>query len=246
MAVHRLAEATWEEIRGLDKSRAVAILPVGSIEAHGPHLPLATDAIIAREAACRAARRLAREGWEVLLLPALHYTVAEFASGFPGTISISAGTFRAFLADLTASLKKAGFRHLCLANSHLDPAHLSALRDLSADGLRIHFVDQTRRRWARRLTDEFRSGSCHAGQYETSLVLASRPDQVRESHRELPAKFVPLADRIRAGARCFEEVGMDRAYCGNPAAATREEGERTYEILAGMIVEDFLEGCGET
>ena len=66
----------------------VAILPVGALEAHGPHLPVGTDLVIAEAMADAAARRLAAEGLEVTLLPALAYTPAPFADEFPGTISI--------------------------------------------------------------------------------------------------------------------------------------------------------------
>ena len=100
------------------------------------------------------------------------------------------------------------------------------------------FPDVTRRRNAERLTDEFRSGSCHAGQYETSLVLAVSPELVdMDIARGLPNHYVPLHERIAAGAKSFLECGMDRAYCGDPAGATAEEGRATYDVLARLVVE---------
>jgi len=232
---------TWEEAQALDKSTAVAILPVGAIEAHGPHLPLSTDVIISEEMARRAATRLSALGRQVVLLDPLTYTPAGFAEGFAGTISLSAETLRTTVREIAESLARAGLRWLCLANSHLDPENVSALRDVQVPGISICFADKTRRRWVERLTEEFKSGSCHAGQYETSLVLAARPALVRDSRRNLPKLGVPLAEKIRAGATRFEEVGMERAYCGDPAAATGEEGARVYDLLADMIVTDFLE-----
>jgi creatinine amidohydrolase len=76
-------------------------------------------------------------------------------------------------------------------------------------------------------------------------VLALRPDLVRvELARELPAHPVPLAQRIREGARDFAECGMDRAYCGDPAAATAEEGRASLAVLAELVVEAVLAAVG--
>ena len=87
------------------------------------------------------------------------------------------------------------------------------------------------------LTEEFQSGACHAGQYESSLVLSARPELVREEIRlALEPKLISLSQAIRAGARNFIEIGGDQAYFGDPAAATAEEGDRVFDILAEMIV----------
>src|SRR6185312_5388411 len=83
VAPRKWAEMTWEEVRELDGSRAVALLPVGAIEAHGPHLPLGTDVVIAEAMAEAAAARLEDAGRIPLLLPAISYTAAPFGGGFP-------------------------------------------------------------------------------------------------------------------------------------------------------------------
>src|SRR5262245_56550991 len=100
MAIHELAELTWEEVRDLDRSRAVAVLPVGALEAHGPHLPLATDVVIAVAMARAAAARLAARGYAAVLLPVLPYTAAPFGAAFPGTLSMSPATVSALIVDL--------------------------------------------------------------------------------------------------------------------------------------------------
>jgi len=92
-----------------------------------------------------------------------------------------------------------------------------------------------RRRWAKTLGDEFQSGACHAGRYETSLVLAAG-GRVSDEHRALPALSISLSDAIRDGQRRFRDIGMDRAYTGAPAEATRDEGDGLYEKLVAMIV----------
>ena len=105
-------------------------------------------------------------------------------------------------------------------------------------GAAVRYLDLTRRENAQRLTEEFRVGSCHAGRYETSLVLADEPELVHR-HRmgSLESKMIDMPAAIAAGRTDFMAMGMDRAYCGAPAEATAEEGERTFETLAGMLVE---------
>src|SRR2546422_983186 len=159
MAVLDLAHLTWEEVRDLDRTKTVAIVPVGAVEAHGPHLPLATDVIIAEAMARAAAGRLAARGHEAVLLPAIAYTAAEFAARFPGTVSLQPATVTALLVDLARSLARHGLSLLAVANAHLDPAHLGAIEAAvtqirRADGARIVFPDVTKKPWAVRLTDE--------------------------------------------------------------------------------------------
>jgi creatinine amidohydrolase len=239
-------ERTWEELRDLDTSKSVALLPVGAIEAHGPHLPLETDVVIAEAMARAGAERLSSLGWTVLLLPVFPYTAAEFAAGFPGTLSVAPETVTALLLDVARGLARAGLPVLLLANSHLDPVHLAALDAVVAaaaaeDGLpRVVFPNLTKKPWALRLTEEFRSGACHAGQFETSVVLAARPERVREAiRRGLSPNPASLSRAIRDGVRSFEEAGGPDAYFGSPAQATAGEGEETIEVL-GAIVADAL------
>jgi creatinine amidohydrolase len=239
-----LAEMTWKEAAELDPARTVALLPVGAIEAHGPHLPLATDGIIAEAMAAAAARRLLGHGLVPLLLPTLPYTAAPFAAAFPGTLSLRPETVTALLADLAGALARTGLSLLAIANAHLDPTHLGSLHAgaaaARAAGVAVAFPDLTRKPWAPRLTPEFKSGACHAGRFEGSIVLAARPDLVREPlRRALPPNPASLSTAIRAGKASFAEAGGPEAYFGDPAAASREEGEETIEVL-GQILEEAV------
>ena len=252
MGVQSLADMTWEEVRDLARESAVAILPVGALEAHGPHLPMATDVVIANAMALAAAERLDEAGYEAVLLPSLPYTVARFAAGFAGTLSVEPQTLTRVLVDLAQSLRSHGIRILALANAHLDPAHLEALRAAEAAcaegaGLaRIVFPDLTRKPWALRLTEEFQSGACHAGRFEGSVVLAAAPALVRDPiRRELPPNPASLSEAIREGKETFEEAGGDRAYFGWPAEATAAEGEGTIRVL-GEILADAVKGEATT
>ena len=243
MPVHELAQLTWEEVRDLDREHALVVLPVGAIEAHGPHLPLDTDVVIATAMARAGARKLAARGRVVVILPALAYTAASFGAAFHGTLSISAITVTALMVDVARSLSDQGFPLLALANVHLDPEHLTALNEAvklaRADRLLpIVFPDLTRKPWSTRLGDEFRSGACHAGQFESSIVIAERPDSVRDKIRaSLARNPSSLSEAIKAGKRTFEAAGGPRAYFGDPAAATADEGARLIDALGSILEE---------
>ncbi len=243
--MHTFAAMTWEEARDAAGPGAVAILPVGAIEAHGPHLPLETDVIIAEAMARAGAARLAAS-MTVVMLPSLAYTSAAFARGFAGTISLRPETVTAMIVDLGRSLAHQRFGVLAVANAHLDPGHLSSL-DVAVGEIRretklaVAFPNLATKPWALRLTEEFRSGACHAGQFETSVLLATRPELVRETTRAaLPPNPASLSRAIRDGKRSFEEAGGARAYFGFPAEATAEEGRSTIEVL-GMILEEAVQ-----
>ena len=244
MPVYELAQLTWEEVRDLDRAATMVVLPVGAIEAHGPHLPLDTDVVIATAMARAGARRLGARH-VVLILPALAYTAAPFAAAFQGTLSISGITVTGIIVDLARSLSEQGFRLLAIANAHLDPEHLTALNEAvklgRADGLLpIIFPDLTRRPWGSRLGEEFKSGACHAGQFETSIVLHERADAVRHEVRQsLAPNPQSLSEAIKAGKQTFAEAGGPRAYFGDPASATLDEGSHLVEAL-GSVLEDAV------
>ncbi len=242
-----LAVLTYEEVRPILAAGAVALFPVGSTEAHGPHLGLGADVAIAQAAALRAAARFGEQGGApgvraALVLPALGYGVTDFARGFSGTLSVPSATVSALVRDVGRAALAAGFRALVVVNAHLEPAHIAAIRSavetLRAEGLRAAFADNTKKPWALELGEEFRSGACHAGEYETSIVMAARPEMVREAVRTaLEDNPRSLSEAIRAGRDSFEAAGGPRAYFGYPARAGADKGEQFLDALAHGIVE---------
>ena len=235
-----LPELTYPEVERLLAQKPVLLVPVGAIEAHGPHLPLETDTLLSMELAQRAAEAL---GNAAITAP-IPFTAAGYASGFAGTLSIPPTTAQALIRDVGIGLVRMGFHKLCFVNSHLDPAHVEVLRAArkeieTATSLEVAFPDQLEPRWGRTLSDEYKRAACHAGSYETSLLLASPGARhlVRDAERAgLPVLDINLAKAMRAGATRFEEVGATRAYFGDPAGATPQEGEWLYERLVEMVV----------
>jgi creatinine amidohydrolase len=222
----------------LASAGAAALLPVGSTEAHGPHLPLAVDVLIAEEVCVRVSRRLGERGDEAVIFPAVAYSLTDFAAAFAGTVSVSADATRRYLTEVLCGIAGHGFRRIAVLNHHLEPAHFQVVHEAARaasekSGAGIAVPDHRKRPVSTRLGEEFVHGGSHAGWYETSLMMAVAPERVDEAaRRALPELAVDLPAKIKAGAKDFAACGGPDAYFGNPAAATREDGERLLEVLA--------------
>lgn len=237
----KLGALTHPAARDRIEAGAVALLPVGATEAHGPHLPLDTDVRIAEET-CRRALPLISDqlGMDGLVLPPIAYSVTEYAGPFVGTVGVSAEAAKAYLSAVLEGAAAQGFRAVCLVNAHLEPAHRFVLRD-AAKAARtrascpIAIADPCDRRWVSRLTEEFQSGKCHAGQYETSLLLAADAPIERAELGKLPEVDIDLVGAMKAGLKTFPDMGAEHAYFGRPADATAEEGHQSYAALAEIV-----------
>ena len=246
---YHLDELTTDGFAALvaDARAMVVLVPVGSVEPHGPHLSLGTDTVISHGAAERAATLLEVGGIIACIGPAVPYGVTDCAAGFAGAVSISAEALTAYLGGVVAGYHAAGVDHVCLVNNHLEPAHDAAVRAAIAgvDATRASVACPLARRWARTLSAEFKSGACHAGRYETSIVMAAAPglvdEAVRASLQEVP---ISLSDALRAGVDTFAAMGMDHAYAGSPALATAAEGDALLDLLATMVATEVLEALG--
>lgn len=229
------------------KKPVVALVPIGSTEPHGPHLGLGTDVVISAAACVRACELFEKKGpLAGVIAPAVSYGVTECAAGFPGAVTIPAAVVTAYVAAICDGLLAQGLRHVCLVNNHLEPAHDAAIRAVLAgrEG-KVSVACPLTRKWARTLSAEFKSGACHAGQYETSIVMAAAPELVDEAMRTtLQPVPVSLSEKLAAGVGTFTAMGMELAYAGDPAAASVEEGERLIQRLAEMVVGEVREALG--
>ncbi len=204
-----LAGAVWPEL----PERPLLVVPLGSVEQHGHHLPLATDTRVA-EAVARAA------GLDAVLAPALPYGASGEHEGFPGTVSIGTEALAAVLVEYGRSACRWAGR-LLVVNGH--GGNLDALRRavplLRAEG-----------RDAAWFPCGVPGGDAHAGRAETSLLLHLAPGSVR-TDRSVPGATEPIGDllpRLRAeGVRAVSPTGV----LGDPAGASAEEGAR---LLAAM------------
>jgi creatinine amidohydrolase len=242
-----IPEMTWTEIdEAMKKERPVALLPVGATEAHGPHLPISTDTVIAVELARRGAAKLKEHGVPSLVLPPVTFTVAEYGADFPGTISISPETSVALLRDVCAAAVRR-FRAVALVNIHLEPKHVECLKRVADEsnkaGVSVCFPDITKKRWVETLGEAFKEGD-HGGAFETSLMMAAAPDMVRERERISLPPVDGLMAAIKKGAKTFAEAGGEDAYFGDPTAASAEDGENLYEALVEILRLSVMEHLG--
>ncbi len=242
--------------------RAVVLLPLGAIEQHGPHLPLLVDLLGAEELARRIAPHLARAGFRPLLAPSLPYGVSTLARGWPGTVSLSAGTLRRLIVEVVRQLAGHGFRRFVLTNYQADPDHLRAIaaarRALGRrGGLRVlvgGFAPGGRRvtpmlnpRVRALLRSPAPAAEWHGGELETALVLAEAPRLVRRgAARRLPARWIDVHAALARGARNFRDMDPTGAgYFGWPAAARATTARKTMALRARLIARDLLRSLGK-
>jgi creatinine amidohydrolase len=240
------ARMTSEELAMLIAGpRPVALMiPVGAIEPHGPHLPLDTDVVISRAASTRAIPLLAGAGVRGLLAPEVAYGVTDCAAGFAGAAGVSAGALEAYLRAVIESWLGNGIAHVCIVSNHLEPAHEDTIRRVVTGfaAERASAATPLARRWARTLSDEFKRGACHAGEYETSIVMAADAAAVRTAlAAALPEVDISLSEMLRAGISRFREMGLERAYAGAPARASAAHGEEMLARLADMVAGEILD-----
>jgi creatinine amidohydrolase len=229
------------------KKGVIALVPVGSTEPHGPHLGLGTDVIISAAACLRACELLDKRGTMLgVIAPAISYGVTDCATGFAGAVSIPASVLTQYISAVVDGLLASGIRHVCLVNNHLEPAQDAAVRAvLDGREKKVSYACPLTKKWARTLSAEFKSGACHAGRYETSIVMAAAPELVTEALRQRLAPVpISLSEKLKAGINTFEAMGMELAYAGDPASASVEEGEQLIQRLGEMVVGEVLESMG--
>ena len=174
-------ELTWPEIRASVAEQKVVLLPIGSVEQHGLHLPLDVDNFLARSVCIRAAEQVPRE---FLVMPTVSYGYNEHALDFPGTIHVKYDTFIAYCVDVVSSVAYAGFDRIVIVDGHGSNEHLCefvARRvTIETDALVASLM------WTNLCIEAFErvresdtGGAAHACELETSAYLYLEPDRVQ-------------------------------------------------------------------
>ena len=246
--LHYLERMTYPQVERLAARTPLALLPVGPPEAHGPHLPVGTDLLAARELCERAARNLATRGIECLIAPPLPYCLAEVAAPFPGTVTVRPEVVAALVADICGSLARSGFRRTLVVSGHAEEENLAALRAGAEQAAQLGAMAAVSRWYecalpgtVHLLEEEHPEYDVHAGEWETALVLLRAPELVdRVTLDTLPPNWDTrdLSERRAAGARTFPELGAPEAYCGDPRRATPETAENLYATLGRFIAQE--------
>ena len=241
----RVNELTWEELESRLEETTTLLVPVGSPEQHGPHLPLGVDVFMPEA----IGERIARETG-ALLAPPIHYGVSPHHTIKPGTFTVDSETFGRYVVDVCASAADWGIEHVLLLNGHYlaqDPELEIAVRRLreehAVEAFHVPLVDVFGE-----VAAEIRRGevSFHASEFETSIMLALRPDLVhpdRAVRVDPPAESLPLTDydalgENRVGWSLSAEAFGDLTPTGNlgdPTVASRETGERLVEAAVENV-----------
>ncbi|MET7685360.1 creatininase family protein [Streptomyces sp. NPDC005423] len=219
---------TTEDVRmrGADVTSQIAVLPIGSFEQHGPHLPLATDTLVA----CAIAGEIAA-AYPVHLLPPVTIACSHEHAAWPGTVSISSVTLHAVVRDIAASLRRSGVETLVLVNGHGGNYVLgNVVQESAARGERMALFPapedwETARERAGVLTSLLTD--MHAGEIETSILLHTHPELIRPGHES--ADFVADDRRhlLTLGMSAYTESGV----IGRPSLGSAEKGK---ELLASL------------
>jgi len=238
-------EMKWPEIKEGMKKDTIVILPIGSTEQHGYHLPVYTDICIPYYIAIKAAERTGS-----LVLPPINYGYTEYAVDFPGTVSVKTQTFLNYIFDICHSLSRSGFKKIVLMNGHggnsdLVRAVVNMVTE-KTDALCVSFsyFDLIKDVAKEFRTSEFPWGNCHAGDFETDIMLYLDPEHVDMS------KAVKEMDVISTKYTWIDLVGSGPVYAlerwskvtksgvvGDPTKSTKETGKKLSEAAIERVAE---------
>ncbi|SDG25093.1 creatinine amidohydrolase [Lentzea fradiae] len=204
------------------RDRRVAVLPVGSTEQHGPHLPLATDSVIAWTIASEIAAR-----YPVRLLPPIQFSCSQEHADWAGTVSITASTLISVVTDIAASLRRTGVTGLVLVNGHGGNYVLQNVVQ-EGEGLAL-FPGRDDWAFAREKagieTPAF--SDMHAGELETSVLLHAHPDLLRPGYESSDHLAEDRRHMLTLGLAPYTSSGV----VGRPSLASARKGEL---LLAGL------------
>ena len=248
MPVRTWGHLTTLDVAALDPARAVAVLPVGAIEQHGPHLPLATDILIS-EGILSAAGALISAEIELILLPPQAVGLSPEHMSFAGTLSHEAETLLASWTEIGLSVAAAGLCKLIILNSHGGQPQIV---DLATQRLRSEAGMLAVRANSFRfdlppglVAEDERAFGLHGGQIETALMLALHPDLVRRDRiADFPNSAAGRADTAKrlglsgAGGYAWNAEDLNPSGAtGNASRATAEQGAALLAAYATQLAE---------
>ncbi len=241
-----MAEVEWarlkaHELRRLAEQDAVVILPIASIEQHGPHLPVMTDTRLGHEVAVLAARK-AYPVRPTVVTPVVWSGLSEHHMPFGGTLILSHATFRAVIRDLVISLTRHGFHDILISNSH--GGNIVAMNqicdelssEVEATLVGTTYVGEAGPAIGDLLEDQ--DGIHHACEGETAMMMAVEPELVDAS--DLASLAAPRADGfLKAGRgsyrwRPFAHI-TGNGVSGVPEKANAEKGHKLLEVASDAI-----------
>ena len=207
---------TWKEAEEYIKKKRAIILPIGSVEEHGYHLPLSTDSSIALAIAKELSRRTG-----IAYLPLICYSVCVSTARYKGTITVKFESFLNYLKDILESIEQNGFEKVYIISGHLGSSHVAAIREACKRvNLRCYFLDMTKIK----IDDIIESKPMHACEAETSLMLYFYENKVRKS-KVVDEEFTKPKYLVSS----LEKT--DSGVFGKPSKASIEKGKKIFERM---------------
>jgi creatinine amidohydrolase/Fe(II)-dependent formamide hydrolase-like protein len=242
---YTLGELTWPQAKRRFRRVDIALLPVGAIEQHGPHLPLDTDAFDAAYLAQRVAETCSDP--KPILLPLIPYGVSYHHSDFPGTFSVSNESLARYVYEIGMSAARNGITKLIIINGHggnVASLHFAA-QMINRDAHIFTCVDTGETSDADIEALAETENDVHAGEIETSTTLAVRPDlvQMKKARRSVPrfsSRYLDFSSKRRVDWYARTARISASGVMGDPTKATREKGEQMWAVMIRNLVE-FVE-----
>ncbi len=249
MGAVEMDKLTWPEVQEQrDGGRDTVVIAFGATEQHGPHMPLATDALIGDHLAWRVADAL-----DAFVAPTVRVGCSSHHLEFPGTLSLADETFHAIVADLVRSLAKGGFRRIVLLPTHggnFGPLGAAVEKLGPVEGVRVDaLTDLTVLLQVAQLAEAehgvpLGEAGIHAGEWETSMLMAVEP-QLVHLERGAPGYTGDLETAIGAifgsGVHSIAENGV----IGDPKSASVVHGERYWETVVALVLEQLSGGADD-
>ena len=250
--IFQLEELSWKQIDAFDRKKTIFFLPISPLEEHGPHLPVGTDFLTARDSAKEAIKILNEKKQELtyVLIPAMPIGYSKIASDFPGTISVNVKAIKDIVYGTSSSLAKHGFKYLIICTYHMDLGHLKGIysgmkKTMKKYDIKIYepsgpyfFNKEVEKREPKLGFDTTKE--VHAGFRETSLMKYQYPYLVDESYKKLQSIYMDLYSS-RVLGKTFKDLGLNDGYVGSPARAESDYGRWLFQDTVNLYVQSALD-----
>ena len=252
----QLEELSWKQINLLDRKKTIFFIPFSPLEEHGPHLPVGTDLLTARDAAKEAMRLVKKKKPELtlVLFPSIPLGYSKMATDFPGTISTQIKVLKAIVTDVCSSLARFGFNYFVICTFHMDLGHLKGIYSGMKKVMKNHNVKiiepwgpyfynkEVEKREPQVGFDTKKE--VHACFRETSLMNYQYPYLVDPCYKELQSIYRDLYSP-RVIGKTFKDIGINEGYVGSPARADSDYGRWYFQQIVKTYTQatlDLFEG----
>jgi creatinine amidohydrolase len=255
--VIQLEELNWKQIDALDREKTIIFIPISPLEEHGPHLPVGTDLLTARDAAKEAIKQINKKKPEciTLLFPAIPLGYARMTSCFPGTVSTQIKALKAIITDVCSSLAVHGFKYFVICTFHMDLGHLKGI---------YMGINKVKKTYANiKITEPWgpyfyskevekrepqvgfdTKKEVHGCFRETSLMNYQYPYLVDPCYKNLQSIYRDLYSP-RVLGKTLKNLGINEGYIGSPSRADSDYGRWYFQQIVDTLAQaavDMIEG----